>query len=1266
MSSDSDSYSSSSQTAAAATRYGRTPKGLHSSSPYTPSHSVGSGSPGPGVPGILCNSRSPSFALLLPTSASPASASGLGSGPGSASVFDSDTKVTTSISSSDTIESSDGPGTKSPRYARQQKRRSARRERSNSTSLVEVAEAYQQEPPFAAASSAVHSPTSRHFSFSDAATAAAATEATVATAAAAGRRSNVQQKQKQRGQLRRSKSARSLTPRSRGRRPSSSNQLISPRLSARLPASERLALAALRREEAKQQRKQHTRALRAEVRAEMLQRRKQLSAAAKSTAGSDPLQQELLRAQADAVDMLREMPRDAAARAAWFAAQRVSGDSRRGLVNRKQRNAQRQQANHEHNYRRQRNVQHRSGHHQSDSGSYASRGVPKLDLGLVNNSDAKHAHDGYQGQGERGSDIPDIELEGDLSDSDGEFEDEIAVPVGVSNDNLLAPKEYLQPEALWRPTERFFDSKLASTARYTALPDVNPFQMQGMCIMKHEQFRKDIKHLVVITMYNEEYSSLQQTLISVAANINRYCVRYRQQKTDGSTSARDCDVWKHWAVVIVVDGMDRANKGTLDYAASLGLWNPSEMASQDDIEKYNIQLHMYETIVALSSFTGDDTLDSDNDDDDDGHDNDKDGSDDNEDSYKISFADDGHYDIESVHHGRYHRTRKSRNVHLMTPVQTIFCIKQHNRGKLDSHNWFFSGIAECLNPRVCYTLDVGTVARPDALIHLYDALINDRSLGGVTGEITASNLDLFNPVVAAQAFEYKISHTLDKAFESALGYITVLPGAFSAYWFKCIRPRIKGKQLTGPLVSYFDAEHKNAMELGPLVSNMYLAEDRILCYEIVSQSERGYRLGFVKDAVVETDVPETLPDLINQRRRWNNGAFFALLWTIFHFGKVVFYSGHSLTQKFVFLNQWLFLITNALLSWFSCATLFLTIYFVLGHFVESNGWPPEFISILIVLYASVSLIQLVLASGNRAQSVRGWYILSSIVYGAILMIVAVLGVIMIATETSWAAYIGAVLAFGIVLITPILFNLRDVRLVALTFVQYLFMLATFVNIFTLRSFANMHDISWGTKGNTSTPSSIRAAQMKKAQAMKNQQAANAGKAKVKQPSETTVAVVDGATTTTGGTIAALPGDGVHDYCGTFEFADQRAVQQRAADQQYIQTLMRLKVTSVYVDVNAYKLDEARDRFANFRTNLFISFLLTNAVFIGLIVNFIDGSDFLVAILYIVCVYNSTRFLGVIVYRLSMIRCWANRSICYPRRKFGQEPVGLLTPRRNKR
>jgi cellulose synthase/poly-beta-1,6-N-acetylglucosamine synthase-like glycosyltransferase len=53
---------------------------------------------------------------------------------------------------------------------------------------------------------------------------------------------------------------------------------------------------------------------------------------------------------------------------------------------------------------------------------------------------------------------------------------------------------------------------------------------------------------------------------------------------------------------------------------------------------------------------------------------------------------------------------------------------------------------------------------------------------------------------------------------------------------------------------------------------MFLAEDRILCFELVAKAKDKWVLGYVKPAKGETDVPESAAELIGQRRRWLNGT----------------------------------------------------------------------------------------------------------------------------------------------------------------------------------------------------------------------------------------------------------------------------------------------------------------------------------------------------------------------------------------------------------
>lgn len=108
----------------------------------------------------------------------------------------------------------------------------------------------------------------------------------------------------------------------------------------------------------------------------------------------------------------------------------------------------------------------------------------------------------------------------------------------------------------------------------------------------------------------------------------------------------------------------------------------------------------------------------------------------------------------------------------------MFCLKQRNTKKINSHRWLFNAFGRILNPEVCILLDAGTKPGPKSILSLWEAFYNDKNLGGACGEIHTmlgkGGRNLVNPLVAAQNFEYKISNILDKPLESAFGYVSVL------------------------------------------------------------------------------------------------------------------------------------------------------------------------------------------------------------------------------------------------------------------------------------------------------------------------------------------------------------------------------------------------------------------------------------------------------------------------------------------------------------
>ena len=78
-----------------------------------------------------------------------------------------------------------------------------------------------------------------------------------------------------------------------------------------------------------------------------------------------------------------------------------------------------------------------------------------------------------------------------------------------------------------------------------------------------------------------------------------------------------------------------------------------------------------------------------------------------------------------------------------------------------------------------------------------------------------------------------------------------MPGAFSAYRYRAL--------LGAPLQSYFAGEKLHESNNTVMVSladaNAYLAEDRILCFEIATKKNEAWSMKYTKSAKASTDVP---------------------------------------------------------------------------------------------------------------------------------------------------------------------------------------------------------------------------------------------------------------------------------------------------------------------------------------------------------------------------------------------------------------------------
>ena len=334
--------------------------------------------------------------------------------------------------------------------------------------------------------------------------------------------------------------------------------------------------------------------------------------------------------------------------------------------------------------------------------------------------------------------------------------------------------------------------------RYTAVTcDPDDFVLKGYKLRQNiGSTTRDTELFICITMYNEDELDFTRTMHGVMRNISHFCSRSKS-RTWGK------DGWQKIVVCIVSDGRRKVHPRTLDALAAMGIYQDG--IAKNLVNQREVTAHVYEYTTQVS-------LDSD---------------------LKFKGAEKG-----------------------IVPCQMIFCLKEKNQKKLNSHRWFFNAFGKALSPNVCILLDVGTKPGPTSLYHLWKAFDTDSSVAGACGEIKAGKgkawLGLLNPLVASQNFEYKMSNILDKPLESVFGYITVLPGALSAYRYYALQNDATGH---GPLSQYFKGETLHGQDADVFTANMYLAEDRILCWELVAKRDERWVLKYVKSATGETDVP---------------------------------------------------------------------------------------------------------------------------------------------------------------------------------------------------------------------------------------------------------------------------------------------------------------------------------------------------------------------------------------------------------------------------
>ncbi|KAH7269112.1 uncharacterized protein BKA55DRAFT_1803 [Fusarium redolens] len=430
------------------------------------------------------------------------------------------------------------------------------------------------------------------------------------------------------------------------------------------------------------------------------------------------------------------------------------------------------------------------------------------------------------------------------------------------------------------------------------------------------------------------------------------------------------------------------------------------------------------------------------------------------------------------------------------PVQLMLLLKASNCGKLNSYRWLYNGFAKVLDPNITVHLDVGTKLGKQALFKLWKEFDLEPMLAAACGEITCSLngswLNLLNPIVAAQNFEYKIGFQLDRPLNLRQGSChssqehaqpTDTWGVAESHSRTCFSATQHGSRaITATAPLYLPS---TSIATSPMT---------VICFRIISKPNTHWLLKYVP-VTATTDIPMTTTDSVNQRRRWLNGAFFSTIYVLKRCGHL-WRSDHTIKRKLAFFIPLLHSILALVLAWFSLAAFLLTTFTINSisgdppKNAPTGGFPfgkatPIVNAVIQIVYLATVLFQFILALGSRPRNHRISYIISFAIFGlvqAYLIMNLIYLVKRVAdyktddTGSSNYAYIGEFYAdigqstiivagfsvFGVYILSALL-ALDPLHLLT-SFAQFLFISSSYVNILNIYVFSNTHDISWGRKG----------------------------------------------------------------------------------------------------------------------------------------------------------------------------------------------------------
>lgn len=551
---------------------------------------------------------------------------------------------------------------------------------------------------------------------------------------------------------------------------------------------------------------------------------------------------------------------------------------------------------------------------------------------------------------------------------------------------------------------------------------------------------RQIAILTCITLYNENGDELLRSLVGLAENIEYLTSQSAHLKAG------------MFPVCVIVDGYSTISPTMLKYAKRLKLISQQAAHQNNHMDTRLLQSGMTIFEAELSSTE----------------------------IFALATEVAAEMNISATEFLRREGLQQGRQVFpeakdgIAVSFSVLFCVKAENAGKLDSHWWFFRQLCPIIQPEYCIQMDVGTVANRDTLSKLWSVMESDLNCAvAVPSILTPPPSSPWQLLQGWQYADFVWERVIHQSVQSQCGYLEVLAGQFCIFRYQALLPAVK--QTTDPYSSSstsLDRYFRGLQVLSPIETNMFLAEDRVLGFEVIAQQNAATKIKFIPDAIAITDRCQSLEELMRQRRRWLNSGNIARIWVLLQLRRYWQNSNSPLTTK---ITITLAVLWNALcfpMLWFlpvfNLGTLLNLAMKSQEIFADHATWGIVSQGGAIAFFI-LWLVQFWISSGLKRDVQWQKQVLKLSLFLQFMIAIALMIITLLFGQPATAIGVatclaGAILTVGCALVTVGIFSSNTLkRMIPVTIIE-IFFSPIVQGLLSMYAIMNLHDCSWGTKG----------------------------------------------------------------------------------------------------------------------------------------------------------------------------------------------------------